>query len=118
MPNTKTKYAKRNEKLAIDIRNFLEKHHIAEDTRIYFNNKAYDYDFKTGGFKIINNIDPTDYFEYANKETVAMSFEGELYNVLNYNMSPKIEQEFHDIFTKHNCYFELGNAWNLSAIYD
>ena len=118
MPNTKTKYAKRNEKLAIDIRNFLEKHHIAEDTRIYFNNKAYDYDFKIGGFKVINDIDPTVYFEYANKDTVAVSFEGGLYEVLNYGVSPKIEQKFRDIFTKHNCYFEFGHAWNLSVYYD
>lgn len=114
----KTSYTERNQKLAIDIRNFLEKHHIGTDTRIYFNNKAYDYDSRTGGFRVINDIDPTDYFEYANKDTVSMSFEGELYNILNYSTSVQLEQEFRNIFKKHDCYFELGNAWNLSVYYN
>jgi hypothetical protein len=46
-----------------------------------------------------------------------MSFEGGLYSALNGYITgwSKLEEEFLKLFEKRGCYFELGNAWNLSA---
>ena len=46
-----------------------------------------------------------------------MSFEGELYDVLNgyaYGWGKRAD-EFRQIFEKYGVYFELGNAWNLTC---
>ena len=43
-----------------------------------------------------------------------MSFEGALYDVLNYRGSV-LEEQFEDIFEKYGLYTERGNSWNLSA---
>lgn len=101
--------SEKNKALANDIRDFLKKHNIIQDTRIYFNNICYD-----NGDNVIEDINPLDFFQYANPVTVSMSFEGGLYDVLNYG-SPKIEEAFLNVFKKHGMYYELGNAWNLAA---
>ena len=44
-----------------------------------------------------------------------MSFEGPLYEVLNGYGSSHLEEEFVKIFDKYGLYYELGNAWNLTA---
>ena len=46
-----------------------------------------------------------------------MSFEGPLYDVLNAYVPGwvKKEDEFRKLFEKYGFYYELGNAWNLSA---
>lgn len=60
---------------------------------------------------------PLDYFEYANPETVSMSFEGMLYEIVNdFGMEfPELWESFNKIFEKYGYYYELGNAWNLTA---
>jgi hypothetical protein len=46
-----------------------------------------------------------------------MSFEGSLNHVLNAYVLGwvKLETEFIKVFDKHNCYYEMGDAWNLSV---
>lgn len=110
------------EELAKEIITFLEKEGIASDVSIYFNNKvmrdegtwdeSYNYIPK---WETTENVDPHDYFEYAAYDHIlSMSFEGGLYDVLNYSFGRK-EEEFRKIFERHGLYFELGNAWNLSV---
>lgn len=112
---------KRNEELANDIRDFLLKNSLSVDTRIYFNGKCYDWcdgDYYYKEPKIMENIKATDYFEYAKNKSVSMSFEGALYDIMNYGEYPDTREEFDAIFDKHNCYYELGHAWNLSVSFD
>jgi hypothetical protein len=112
-----TKREERNQQLADDIKKFLLENELSQDTRIYFNNKCYDFDSAGKTYETLEDIKPSDYFEYANDNTVSMSFEGPLYEVLNgyRNGWPELEDEFLEIFEKYDMYYEMGNAWNLAA---
>jgi hypothetical protein len=110
------------EELAKEIISFLNKEKLASDVSIYFNNKVmrdrgtWDEDYNyIPKWETTENVDPHDYFEYAAYDHIlSMSFEGGLYEVLNYTFGRK-EEEFNKIFERHGLYFELGNAWNLSV---
>lgn len=110
------------EELAQEIMEFLVKEGLASDTSIYFNNKVirneiewnddYSYTLK---WETTENVNPHDYFDYcAYDHILSMSFEGPLYDVLNYTFGRK-EEKFRAIFEKYGLYYELGNAWNLTA---
>lgn len=111
----------KNESLAKEIKDFLVKNDLVMDIRIYFNNKAYDscgnHATKTG-FRLMENIKSTSYFVYGNDETVSMSFEGEFYHVINTCGYSNLKEQFDAIFLKHDCFYQLGNAWNLSVYYN
>ena len=125
----KNLFKTKEEKLAKDIINFLLKHsYLFDDTFIYVNGKRYGtydgehYHYETDSWDNIyveDNKNPKDYFEWAGKY-LSMSFEGPLYDVLNYSFEipgcDKLEKEFLEIFHKHGFYYELGNAWNLTAV--
>ena len=96
------------------------------DNIIYFNGKAWSSSAKWGndvGKKIADNLyeyqdrNPSDYFEYANPDTLSMSFEGPLNHVLNAYVPGwvKLEAEFGKLFEKHGYFYEMGHAWNLAA---
>ena len=109
------------ELFAVDIMCYLTENDLDSDVCIYFNNKRirHEYDWRTLNpkpkFIVEENMNPFDYFEYANHQHIlSMSFEGPLYDELNYVYGKKTEG-LEKIFKKYGCYFELGNAWNLSA---
>jgi hypothetical protein len=109
------------EKFANEIMVYLEKHYLDSDVCIYYNDTRIrnEYDWRVDdapGERIVEeNISPRDYFEYINyKHILSMSFEGPLYDELNYNMG-KLTDGLQKIFKKYGCYWELGNSWNLSA---
>jgi len=103
-----TKHEKKMEKIALDIRKYLKEEDLWYDTRIYFNSMCFCSNTEGG---IIEDINPKDYFEYANPKTLSMSFEGPLYEVINYGDGG---EGIRNILEKYGYYFELGNAWNLS----
>ena len=112
--------------LAIDIYKFCKKHELWGDNIIYFDGKAWS-NSETWrgekGNKIADDLyeyedrNPRDYFEYANPDTLSMSFEGDLNHVLNgyTNYSWKLEEKFGKLFEKYGLYYEFGHSWNLSA---
>ncbi len=109
------------EQLVDEITAFLEKHHMEDGVCIYFNNKRIVsegfFDGENLTYKWIQeeNIDPHDYFEYAAyNHILSMSFEGTLYDLINYS-GGKLAVEFEQIFSTYLLYTELGNAWNLTA---
>ena len=109
------------EKFAYEIMDYLEKNGLDSDVCIYFNNKriANKYDWRNPDAPpqliVEEYINPLDYFEYASYEHIlSMSFEGPLYQELNYNFGKKSEK-LHELFKKYGLYWELGNAWNLTA---
>jgi len=108
----------KNRRLADCIKEFLERYSLNIDTRIYFNNMCYSFD-SSGNMTVIKNIKASDYFEYANDDTVSMTFEGPLYNALNHGhwTSCVIVEEFAKIFENHGMHYEMGNMWNLAAYY-
>lgn len=112
---------KRKEELVIDIIEYLQQHDMFFDINIYANNKRFSTD------KHKNDESRTskhgEYYvsectkipvEYNNPNTVTMTFEGPLYDALNYG-SGKTEDELQKIFNKYGLYFELGYAWSLAA---
>tara|TARA_B100000424_G_scaffold224052_1_gene183794 strand:- start:126 stop:449 length:324 start_codon:yes stop_codon:yes gene_type:complete len=100
----KTQVAKRIEK-------YLFKYELDSDVRIYFNNKCWEYN-GNGKRKVIENIKGSDYCEYGNDKTIIMTFEGSLYDILNY-CHGSLCDEFEGLdFDNH--YFEFGHAWSLS----
>ena len=111
------------EELAQEIMEFLERTGMMSSVSIYYNGKVVransDYSVKDDDFtyswKTTENVDPHDYFEWAAYDHIlSMSFEGPLYEVLNYTFG-KMEERFREIFDKYGLYFEFGNAWNLTA---
>ena len=126
---------KKAEACAKDIFLWMKKHDLWWDTTIYINGKRYC-SYNPGGaekvYEWVNEFgethrvwaqdaDPCDYFEYCNKTAhfLSMTFEGTLYDILNFNLSLNYcqdrEDELRKIFKKYGYYYELGNAWNLSA---
>ena len=112
--------------LAIDIYEWCQKHDLWGDNIIYFDGKAWSNRETWGGVKgkkIAEDLyeyddrNPEDYFEYANPETLSMSFEGGLNHVLNgYTRGwVKLEEQFGKLFEKYGLYYEMGYAWSLSA---
>lgn len=113
------------EQLATDIFNWLVDKELWCDVNIYFNgicwstlsqdHKEFCY-YERRYFSFPD--DPHRCFEYVrNPNILSMSFEGPLYHVLNGYTSgwEKLEAEFLAIFEKYGLYYELGNAWNLTA---
>lgn len=101
---------RKNKKLADCIKDLLCKYKLFEGTRIYFNNKCID--SKKG---LLTNINPQDYIERADKNTISMSFEGELYDILNYNeRNEKFLIEFDELLKTNGYLYILGESWNLN----
>jgi len=106
---------KKNKQMADAIKKWMLKNNVAGDTRIYFNGKCYSsvgYG-KDAKYETLQNMKASNYFDYANDDTVAISFEGAFYDVMNYSMG-KIRDSFDKLIESFGYYYELGNAWNLS----
>lgn len=107
--------AKQKKELAYEILELLKKYEMNVDVSIYFSGKCL-----TGGGEIIKGKLASKYFEYANDDTLSMSFEGVFYEVMNYyhpSLSDAVMPEFNAILEKYGLYYELGNAWNLATFY-
>lgn len=118
-------------KFAAEIVRFLRQNHLWSDTRVYFNGQCYATDDGKGTGILLENrmegngplylipdMDPRDYFQYVNPEHIlSMSFEGPLYDCLNCCAGKhgyEIEAMLWHLFEKYDCYYELGDAWNLT----
>ena len=118
---------KKAEALAKDIYNWCQKRDLWGDNIIYFNGKAWSSSKEWNGVQgksigddlyEYEDKNPRDYFEYVNDPNIlSMSFEGPLNHVLNAYVRGwvKLESEFMKLFEKYGFYYEIGNAWNLSA---
>lgn len=116
---------KEREQLATEIFNWLVDHEMWVDVHIYFNGKCWSTNNEYLTEFCYNErryfeyeVDPKRYFEYVREPNIlSMSFEGDLYDVLNAYCRGwiRLEAEFQAIFQKYNLYYELGNAWNLSV---
>lgn len=86
-----------------------------QGTNIYWNGKCFE-----DGEKMTDKV-ASDYFKYTNNDTtIAMSFEGDLYEVFNYgsySISDELLQDFNNLINSYGYYYELGDPWNL-ALYE
>lgn len=114
-------WADRAEALANDIYTWCLEHDCLQDVYIYYNGKRmsrgkYKNSQNAYGHSIVqlieDDMDPRDYFEYVREPNIlSMSFEGTLYDILNNHDMFALQ----DLFSKYGLYYELGDAWNLSA---
>ena len=110
------------ENLAGEIVAFLKAYDIADGVSIYYNGDVIrsKTEYKNNGeysytWVKTESVDPHKYFEYAAYDhRLSMSFEGGLYDVLNYSGGSKMDK-FMKIFERYGLYYELGNAWNLTC---
>lgn len=120
--NEKGWTSKRLEKLASEIHKWLRSHDMWIDTYIYYDGKCMCTEGKLNGETVFRyneapfiREDSYPTFEYvADPHILSMSFEGPLYEVLNYGPW-NLAEEFQKIFEKYGLYYELGNAWNLTC---
>ena len=107
--------------IARAIEKWGKSHGLLYDTRIYFSNKAWDYN-SDGERSIIKDVKATDYLPYGSDDTVSMSFEGPMYEVFEYGWSNTQQQamldEFIELTDSLGVWYERGNAWNLSIYED
>lgn len=115
------------ERFAMKIIEWLAKRELWYEVAIYVNGKCYSADGydktknpvrlqtpKDGVTYYVTDVpDPTVIVEYANPDLITMTFEGPLYQALNYDSD--MEQAFMDLFEKRGLYFEYGYTWSLSA---
>ena len=112
--NTKIITKAQIDKLAREIRQYLLDRKMWVDTIIYFNGKAFSTDDRHGRYYyndphnliVLENEDPHRITEYA----------GDILTMNYGEPSWRVEEELRDIFKKYGLWFELGNAWNLTAV--
>ena len=114
----------KSEQCAKEIIAFLLKHEMWQDTYIYANGKRfsdydgnYHYDNTWDCVFVEEGVNPKNYLEWTG-DFLCMTFEGPLYEVLNYYLSfkycDKLIAEFNAIINKYGYYYELGHAWSLA----
>ncbi len=70
-------------------------------------------------YRIRTDLRPQDYIDYTGR-FLSMSFEGQLYEALNYSMCyeysylNRVEEHLSNFFAHYGLHYELGNAWNFS----
>jgi len=119
-------WADRAEKLAKEIYDLCIKYGFWIDVAIYYNGKRmsswyeddqgktqYDYNGKP---HFAEGYDAKDHFEYVRDPNIlSMSFEGPVYEAINGCGNVRFVNELCSLFSKYGLYYEMGNAWNLSA---
>jgi hypothetical protein len=124
--NEKSLTEKQREALAIRLIKYLVRKNLFYDVIIYINNQRWFSDeYKNATPKQItdkitvyvqDNIDVKEYIEYSNPDTITVTYEGPLYDVLTYG-SNKTEKEINAILDKYGLYLEYGYAWSFSAYF-
>lgn len=109
----------KNEQLRDDIIDYLAKEDAGMDVCIYCNGHAYQMDRKKG--KPCRTAKGTVYYDigerdvkeikYSNPESVTMTFEGVLYDMINYGSAV---EALNRIGHKYGRYLEQGYAWSLA----
>ena len=101
-----------NKKIANELAFFLCEHDLGYETLIYFNNMAYELD--NNDIEVLHNVKGSSICEYANDDTVTVTFEGTLYQIMNGYLGASMYHKIEKIFEKYDMYSEMGNSWNIS----
>ncbi len=113
------------ERCVHDLIRWLARRDLFQDVNIYANGLCWSTE-KRDGYRDADDIapgvnvfvgeepDPASIVEYFNPELVNMSFEGPLYDAVNYGIG-HIEEALNEFFEKRGLYFEYGYAWSLST---
>ncbi len=102
------------------------KDEVFSEVCIYVNGKRYRADNNNNAkecqtaagnryFEENGEFDPAEYLDHCNSKTVTITFEGPLYDMINYMDYDYIYKLDQDILNDYGMYFEQGNNWNMSA---
>ena len=116
------------DKLALELIELLQKEGAFEECMIYTNNKAYSPDSFDNLSETKAQTSLGSYFvvpfsndkvklkdEYANTETLTMTFEGILYDMIYNDMG--ICDKLNKLFKKYHMYYEQGYSWSFSCYF-
>lgn len=131
MPSTTTTITSAAlDRLRDDLIDYLVRRDLFDDVIIYEGGKRY----LSSGYGCVSGLEPaqhvtrkgtevelwvetaraSEYLEFANDDTLSMAFEGPLYDAMNYG-NGAVESDLQRIFERYALYFEMGDAWNLTA---
>ena len=105
-------------KLAHKLVDYLVKNDLQYDVNIYVAGQRWDFDktdTKTpagNGYHVTDGVMPS--IEYANPDTITMTFEGPLYGAINYG-DGSVMAELDKLFKSYGLYLEQGHAWSMAA---
>lgn len=111
--------------LAFKLMDYLYTHELWCDCAIYVDNDRYRSTSypnriqnphltpKGTPYVLEEDLCPLDYVEYANVETLTMTFEGPLYDMLN-GGGMDTYNDLDEMFRRAGYYMEFGYAWSLS----
>lgn len=115
------------EKLALELLTYLQQKNMFDYVYIYVNGKCYTQhrieshcehrETKYGRYYVIPNMPVREIMEYCNPETITVSFDGALYDALNYNHGI-VESDLNKMFKKYGMYFEQGYPSDFSLYYN
>ena len=100
------------EKLREEIIELFKSYDLYLHCSIFCNGNKYSY-YKDS-LESVTECDVWQYIDYYNEDTLSMSFDGDIYDVFNYGLFPKLLEKFDSLLRSYGLYYELGNAWNLS----
>ena len=114
----------RMEKLAMELIDLLIEHDMYIDVTIYVNNEMWSatrdrndierHTPKQNTFFVTDNVDVSKRIEYANPDTITLTFEGPLYAALNYYDQSHIHDKLDKLFLRYRLYAEQGHAWSMA----
>ena len=104
---------KKRAEIADDIWQWLEAHELTAEVAIYANG------LKRTAQGLVLGV-ASQVTQYADDNSVTVTFEGPLYELINYGAvgdipSNEWREDFQRIFERHGCFYELGQAWNLTV---
>ena len=117
----------RNNKLMLDIIQYLQKRDLFDMVHLYVNGHHYSSDPTTDAITLHTNLGPyydlgecdvASILEYSNPDILSMTFDGPLHDEYNHYISDATaEEDICKLCEKYHCYPEQGYAWSL-AVYE
>lgn len=106
----------RNERLGIDLKQWVYNYHKSSECKIYYNDVSYTWD-TVDKYWLQKNEKATQYVPFADDQTVTMTFEGKLYwDLHEYTSTNKTINSLTNLFYKHGFKYVLCHSWALTAV--
>ena len=112
--------------VATKLVDYLSEHELFDEVRIYADGKLYSSEKTTqdqassktpkgNTYYMTPNIDMCEYVKTADSKTIAMTFEGPLYDLINYEDYGFVYKLTQMFVAQYGLYFEMVNTFTLAA---
>ncbi len=112
------------EDLAKELMYYFEQNDLWSQVCIYAAEKSFSSYYVPGSIKKEENqtifyekdeVDVSEKVEYCNPQTITITFEGPLYDMINYQDADFVYNLSKKFLYPHHLYFEQGHAWSMAA---